>query len=183
MGGVLLQLPSWARVTAKRRGHIDRVGELIATWAREIGVSDAERGRWLRAVSMHDALKDAPKELLRELAPDPWDTDSLRHGPAAAVLAARNGETDRGVLDAVRYHSVGYAAWDAVGRMLYLADYLEPGRSRNREAQRRLAARVCEDVAGVLREVARQRIGRIIAAGHPLLPETIAFWNSLACDE
>ena len=37
-------------------------------------------------------------------APGPAE---LRHGPASAARAAAEGETDRGVLDAVRYHSVG----------------------------------------------------------------------------
>src|SRR3989449_4292320 len=40
------------------------------------------------------------------------------------------------------YHSLGHARWDDVGKMLYLADYLEPGRPFDREAHRALAARV-----------------------------------------
>ena len=178
----VVALPPWARISDKRRAHVERVGQLISEWADAMAVTPTERGRWLRAVSIHDALKDAPRELLLELAPRAWDDDSLRHGPAAAAQAEREGERDRNGLDAVRYHSTGFAGWDDVGRMLYLADYLEPGRRRGRDERARRTALVPEDPAGVLREVAAERLGLTIAAGYRLLPETVEFWNALTCD-
>lgn len=181
--GALVELPPWAQVTLKRIGHVHRVAELVTQWAAALGVPQEERARWLRAVSLHDALKDAPAKLLRELAPDSWDADSLRHGPAAAAMAAREGELDQGVLDAVRYHSVGFARWDDAGRMLYLADFLEGGRSKAGQDREALVQRVPHDPRGVLREVARRRLLLTIRAGHPLLSETAAFWNDLACGE
>ncbi len=116
----------------------------------------------------------------RELAPDAWGEDALRHGPAAAHLAARHGETDRGVLDAVRYHSVGYVGWDRAGRMLYVGDYLEPDRAFHGEWHRELIARVPEEPDAVFREVVRDRIRRLVTGGRPLLPETVDLWNVLA---
>ncbi len=178
-----VRLPPWAHLSAARRQHVERVAVLVGQWADVLGVPATERDRWLRAVALHDALKDAPAPLLHELAPDAWGVDALRHGPAAAVRAAREGETDRGVLDAVRYHSVGFGAWDAAGRMLYLGDYLEPGRAFARDERSALAARVPEDPAGALREVARRRIGAVLDAGLPLLPETVDFWNALTCGD
>ncbi len=174
-----MALPDWAQVTEKRRAHIQRVAELVVVWAEAMRVDDAERERWLRAVSLHDALKDGPPALLRELAPGGWDADSLRHGPAAAAMAARQGERDEAVLDAVRYHSVGCARWDDVGRMLYLADFLEPGRSKAGEDREALVQRVPDDPRGMLWEVARRRLLLAIRAGHPLLAETVTFWNDL----
>jgi len=174
-----LELPPWAEVTAKRRAHIERVGALIAMWADAMEVPEAERVRWYRAVSLHDALKDADRERLRILAPDAWGADSLRHGPAAAARAAQDGESDSGILDAVRYHSVGYRGWEQVGRMLYLADFLEPGRNHG---GLEVAAAVPHDPRGILREVARRRIEMTIAKYRRLLPETVAFWNAL-CGE
>jgi 2-amino-4-hydroxy-6-hydroxymethyldihydropteridine diphosphokinase len=170
-------------VSAKRVAHIERVVQLLEEWAMALELPDAERRRWLRAAGLHDALKDAPKRLLRQLAPDAWHSDSLRHGPAAATMARRSGERDQEVLDAVRYHSVGYAGWGPVGRMLYLADYLEPGRGKDRGRRRELAQRVPREPAAVLKAVAAERLGLALAAEHPLLPETVAFWNALACEE
>ena len=126
-----------------------------------------ERARWLQAGWLHDALRDAPA------------ASELDHGPLAAERAARDGERDQGVLDAVRYHSIGYARWDDAGRMLYLADYLEPGRTFDRAARRELAARVPAERDVVLRDVARRRIEWTVRSGWPLREETVNFWNSL----
>jgi len=162
-----MTLPEWAVVTPERGAHIERVAALLSTWATALRVPAAERARWLRAAWLHDALRDAPA------------ADELQHGPMAAERAARDGERDPGVLDAVRYHSLGHARWDDVGKMLYLADYLEPGRPFDREAHRALAARVPGERDAVLRDVAARRIARVIDSGWPLVRETVDFWNSL----
>jgi HD superfamily phosphohydrolase YqeK len=163
-----VNLPAWAQVTPARRSHVERVAALLGEWARAMRIAQPERDRWLRAAWLHDALRDAPLK------------DLMAHGPAAAERAAQDGERDRGVLDAVRYHTIGYAGWDDVGRMLYLADFLDPGRDFDRDGRRALAARVPADRDAVLREVARRRIEWVLRSGWPLLPETVAFWNALA---
>lgn len=162
-----MSLPAWAVVTPERGAHIERVAALLAEWADAFGVPAAERARWLRAAYLHDALRDAPA------------ADELAHGPAAAARAAADGEHDQGVLDAVRYHSLGYAGWDDVGRMLYLADYLEPGRRFDAGQRRTLARRVLRERDAVLREVAGRRVAWVMRSGWRLAPETVAFWNAL----
>ena len=162
-----MALPPWAQATPERRAHIERVVGLVTQWATAMGVPQAERSRWIRAAWLHDALRDAPA------------ANELAHGPMTADRAAQDGETDRGVLDAIRYHSLGHAGWDDVGRMLYLADFLEPGRDYDREERRALAARVPLERDAVLREVARRRIEWVLRSGWSLPPETVAFWNAL----
>jgi len=144
-----------------------------------MGVSGEERDRWLRAVALHDALKSAPRELMLELAPDSWGADALLHGPAAAVKAEMEGEQDRGVLDAVRYHSIGYADWQPVGQILYLADFLEPGRSFHSRDHDSMILQVPTEQEAVLRAVATERLAGTVARGKALLQETVEFWNSL----
>lgn len=172
-------LPPWAVVSDERRAHIERVADLLRHWADALGVDPEERGRWLKAAYLHDALRDADPALLEKLAPQCWGIPALRHGPAAATLAECNGEKDRGVLDAVRYHSVGYSGWDRVGRMLYLADYLDPGRPFDQAGRRELAERVPRDPDGVLRQVVADRLSWAIETGKPLLRETVELWNTL----
>ena len=174
-----LTLPPWAQIRDDRLGHIERTATLASRWAGLMGAPSIELNRWLKAVSLHDALKDAPSDLLSELTPDCWDVPALRHGPAAAALAAEYGESDQGVLNAVRYHSVGYAQWDSAGRILYLADFLEPGREFHRPVHDVLAERVPHDLHGVLHAVAAERLQEILEHGLPLLPETTQFWNAL----
>lgn len=176
--GLRPTLPTWATVSQDRLEHIARVAELVSTWAEEMGVPDNERNRWLRAVWLHDAMKDAPIEELVQWAPSATGSEELRHGPAAAARAKAEGETDRGVLDAVRYHSIGLAEWDMVGRVLYCADYLEPGRKPSEE-RTALATRFPTDPSGVLRDVAQLRILRLVKSGWPLPEPTVRFWNSL----
>ena len=161
-------LPPWAQVSAGRRAHVERVAGLVGEWADAMGVAPAERARWLKAAYLHDALRDAPLP------------DSLAHGPAAADRAAREGETDQGVLDAVRYHTVGYSEWDDAGRMLYLADFLDPGRKFAAEERRQLALRVPHERDMVFKEVVRWRIEWVVRSGWPLAPETVDLWNALA---
>lgn len=160
-------LPPWAEVTPERRAHIERVAALIDEWSGALGVPASERDRWRRAAWLHDALRDAAS------------ADDLEHGPRCADRLAREGERDQGLLDAVRYHSVGYAGWDDVGRMLYLADHLEPGRVHDREARAALRARVPAAREAVLREVVRRRIEWTLRSGWPLAAETVGFWNAL----
>ena len=162
-----MTLPSWAVVTPARRAHVERVAALIATWATAMKVPERERARWVSAAWLHDALRDAPA------------ANELAHGPLAAERAAQDGLTDQGVLDAVRYHSLGFAQWDDVGRMLYLADYLEPGRAFDQELRRSLAARVPGERDVILQQVAGRRIARVIEERWPLPRETVDFWNAL----
>lgn len=173
------RLPPWAEVSPERVAHIGRVAELAETWATRMRVSEAERARWLRAVWLHDALRDASAKALDRWGSDTPGPAQLRHGPASAARAAAEGETDRGVLDAVRYHSVGYAGWDMVGRVLYCADFLEPGRGFDREHRAALASRFPDDPAGVLTAVATERLVHLVGSAWPLPEFTVRFWNSL----
>ncbi|HZA98107.1 MAG TPA: HD domain-containing protein [Gemmatimonadales bacterium] len=177
--GLRPTLPEWALVTPARIEHIERVAQLAARWAEELGVPDSERHRWLRAVWLHDALRDAPLEELDRWAGDSPGPPELRHGPASAARARAEGEDDRGVLDAVRYHSLGLAEWDMVGRILYCADYLDPGRPFDREHRAELAERLPSDPGAVLRDVARARLRHIVESGWPVHDLTRRFWNSL----
>jgi HD superfamily phosphohydrolase YqeK len=172
-------LPQWAVVTPERLEHIQRVAALASAWAERMGVPDSERNRWLRAVWLHDALRDAPVEELEEWAASIPGPPELKHGPASAARARADGEDDRGVLDAVRYHSLGLAEWDMVGRILYCADYLEPGRPFDQEYRAELADQLPDDPSTVLREVARSRLLHIVESGWPVLEPTLRFWNSL----
>jgi HD superfamily phosphohydrolase YqeK len=171
-------LPPWAQVSEKRRGHIVRVTSLLATWADAMRISAAERAAWLDAGRFHDALKDAPDDELRALVGDVAYEPQMLHGPAAAAYLERLGERRTSLLDAVRYHTVGYLDWDRTGRALYMADFLEPGRKFSQRDRAFLAAQVPHDFDGVFRQVVRARLEWSLHEGHSLFPETVALWNA-----
>jgi 2-amino-4-hydroxy-6-hydroxymethyldihydropteridine diphosphokinase len=175
------QLPPWAEVTERRRGHIARVAELMSSWADEIGIGGAERRDWLDAAWWHDALRDAPDSTLRALVgPLPVAADypvEMLHGPAAAARLERDGERRATVLEAIFWHTIGHPDWGRTGRALYMADFLEPGRSFARADRAFLAAQVPRDFDGVLRQVVRLRLEWTIREGNALFAETVALWN------
>ena len=108
-------IPPWAKMSPERLAHVERVVGLIDQWALAIGVPDFERRRWLRAAWLHDALRDAGSAELAQWAPGAFGSVELWHGPAAASRAAAEGETDQGILDAVRFHSVGLNCQKSTG--------------------------------------------------------------------
>src|SRR5262249_53711552 len=122
------ELPSWAQVTERRKGHIMRVTTMLDEWATALRTWAEGRRAWLDAGLFHDALKDAPDTELRALVGDVAYEPQMLHGPAAAARLEREGETRKGVLDAVRYHTIGYLDWDRTGRALYMAAFPQPAR-------------------------------------------------------
>lgn len=177
--GSALQLPAWTQADERRRGHIARVVAMLDQWSTAIDLPREVASAWHDAGAWHDALRDAPEPLLRELAARPDLPAPLLHGPAAATQLERDGEMRRDVIDAVRWHTIGSPAWGRTGRALYMADYLEPGRSFARVDRAYLAAQVPHDFEATFRQVVRQRVEWALREGNALYPETAALWNSV----
>ena len=172
-------LPEWAVVGPARRAHIERVAALLDLWAARMTLDAAEAAAWRDAAWWHDALRDAPEDLLRALCPGSLEPAPMLHGPAAAARLAAAGEHRPGVLDAVRYHTVGWARWDRTGRALYMADYLDPGRPFSACEASFLAAQVPYDFDGVFRQVVRLRLEWTLRECKALHPLTVELWNDV----
>lgn len=169
------ELPDWARASEKRRAHIGRVAALMGEWAGALGLSDDERTRWLATGWLHDVLRESPPDELRPLVPEAFRSlpGKLLHGPAAAERLA--GDADPEMLEAIRYHTLGSPRFGTLGRALYLADFLEPGRRYEPEWTASLRARMPGEMDEVLREVVRARVSHVKESGSTLHPETQAF--------
>jgi HD superfamily phosphohydrolase YqeK len=175
-----IDLPAWARITEKRRGHILRVTALLDRWASEMGITPDEARAWHDAGLLHDALRDAQEAELRALVKDASLPTQILHGPAAAEQLVRDGETRVEVLEAIRWHTVGNGSWARTGRALYMADFLEPGRTFARADRAFLAAHLPHDFDGVFRQVVRQRLEWSLREGNRLYPEAVSLWNDVA---
>ena len=67
-------------------------------------------------------VEDIPKDLL-DYHHELW------HAPAGAYLVQQEvGITDAEILDAIRYHTTGRVGMTLLEKVIYLADYIEPGR-------------------------------------------------------
>jgi len=176
----MVEMPAWACVTERRLQHITRVTELLDQWADALRLPGDDAQTWHDAGRFHDALRDAPESELRRLAgalPD-YTVDML-HGPAAANRLLEDGESRDELLEAIRYHTVGSAHWGRLGRALYMADYLEPGRKFSRADRAYLAAQVPHDFDATFRQVLRARLEWSLREGMKLFPEAVALWNTV----
>jgi HD superfamily phosphohydrolase YqeK len=175
------ELPDWARAGEDRRAHVARVSELMGEWADALGLGSSERARWRAAGLLHDALRDADPELLRTTVPADLRTlpAKLLHGPAASERLRREGVDDGPFLRAIAFHTLGHPAFERLGRALYLADYLDPGREDMPDGTDALRARCPEEMDAVIPEVASLRIGTLLAGKKPLRSETVSFWNGV----
>lgn len=158
-----------------------RVSALMGEWAAALRLDDDAQRRWRAAGFLHDVLREVPPDELRPLVDESLRDlpGKLLHGPAAAVRLREHGVTDEPLLRAVTFHTLGHPDLDELGRALFIADYIEPGRRYDPVRLAALRARMPGARASVLLDVLRARIGRLLAEGRPMRNETIAFWNSL----
>lgn len=176
------ELPEWAVVGEARRAHMERVAGLLEGWAEGLGLDRDERTRWRSVGYLHDALRDAdPATLAVRVPPDLRALPpKVLHGPAAAERLRIDGVLDGELLLSVAFHTTGHPGFRRLGRALYAADFLEPGRrgfpARTEEWRNRMPG----DLDGVLRELLAARLTHLVERGLRLLPQTVDFWNVLA---
>lgn len=54
----------------------------------------------------------------------------LMHGTVGAIIAGEKyGVSDMRILNAIRYHTTGFRSMNLLDKIVFLADYIEPGRS------------------------------------------------------
>jgi 2-amino-4-hydroxy-6-hydroxymethyldihydropteridine diphosphokinase len=176
------RLPPWTQAKPSRREHMGRVAALMRAWARELGLGADDVARWTAAGWLHDTLRDAAPDELRPAVPAEYRDlpGKLLHGPAAAERLA--GHADDEMVSAVRCHTVGSPRFGMLGRALYLADFLEPGRTFSPEWTESLRRRMPAEMDAVLREVVEARIGHVVKNGATVHPETRAFHAQVAAE-
>jgi predicted HD superfamily hydrolase involved in NAD metabolism len=184
-------LPSWAeleqalqlQVSGERLQHTRRVVETARRLAACHG-ADAEKAAV--AGLMHDYARGmAPAELLfvgrrYKVLTDPAEEKNplLLHGPVAAALLAESGlVTDPDVLNAIRWHTTGRPQMSLLEKVIWLADYIEPGRSFPGAEPVRLVAD--QSLDGALRVALEQTIRYVLDRGWPLHLSTVRAYNWL----
>ena len=176
------ELPSWAKASPSRVEHMGRVAKLLDRWAVKLRLADRERRRWRAVAYLHDCLKEAkPRELKRWVgAPLDRLPDPLLHGPAAAARLHAEGVRDAELLDALRYHTLGHERFGRLGRALFAADFLEPGRELKEKWRKGLRGRMPDELDAVVTEILQGRMIYLVEQRRPVRPETMGFWNAMA---
>jgi HD superfamily phosphohydrolase YqeK len=154
------------------------VAELLGGWAEARGLPEEDRIRWRAAGHLHDALRQAEADELTFWTERDWEP-ALLHGPACAERLREEGVEDEALLRAVAYHTLGHPELDDLGRHLYLADFLEPGRQILPDVRDRLRSLLPDEPLEVLLSVVALRIAHRLEVRGGIRRETVAFWNRL----
>lgn len=154
----------------------------MTSWAEALDLPEEDRVRWRAAAFLHDALRGADPDELRFWTERDWEA-ALLHGPACAERLREEGVEDEELLRAVTYHTLGHPDLGVLGRHLYLADFLEPGREFLPEVRERLRSVLPAEPLEALLSVVALRIAHRLEVRGPIRPETVLFWNRLLAEE
>ena len=175
-------LPEWAVARKKRRAHMGRVSALLREWGEGRGDDPRDVERWAAVGYLHDVLRDADPDELRVVSSVALDhlQDEVVHGPAAADRLRQGGVADEPLLAAIAFHTLGSPSFDDIGKALYVADFLEPGRKLQPKWRARLRDKMPEGLNSVAQAVVGKRVQFLIKKGRPVPTETFGLWNILA---
>lgn len=172
-----------ARLDAPRFHHTMGVVISAEELASQYG-ADPVKAR--AAALLHDVAKGYGRErLLKEalefgivLSDIERRAPSLIHAPLGAEVARREfGVGDPDILAAVRYHTTGRAGMSLLEKVVFLADYVEPGRTHPGVERVREAARHDLDRAALL--ALDQTIVYLVERGELIAPDAVAARNDL----
>lgn len=170
------------QLTDKRYIHTVGVMETAIELANRYGCSEKQAEI---AAIFHDYAKFRPKEEMKAIIIEqnmPQDLlqfhHELWHAPVGAYLVHKEvGINDIEILDAIRYHTSGRAKMSTLEKIIYLADYIEPGRSfPGVEEVRELAKKSLDDA---LLQAFRNTISFLMSKNQPIYPDTFHAYNDL----
>ncbi|WP_462412283.1 bis(5'-nucleosyl)-tetraphosphatase (symmetrical) YqeK [Neobacillus sp. Marseille-QA0830] len=170
------------QLTEHRYVHTLGVMETAISLAKKYGAN--EKKAEIAAI-FHDYAKFRPKEEMRSIinrqnfSQDLLDYNAeLWHAPVGAFLTETEaGITDEEILNAIRYHTSGRPGMSLLEKIIYLADYIEPGRHfPGVEEVRQLAE---EDLDLALIKAVQNTIFFLMKKNQQVYPETFHTYNDL----
>jgi predicted HD superfamily hydrolase involved in NAD metabolism len=137
------------------------------------------------AAIFHDYAKFRPKEEMKQIIIEqhmPEDllqyNSELWHAPVGAYLVKKEvGITDPEILDAIKYHTSGRPGMTTLEKIIYLADYIEPGRSFPGVEEVRNIAQ--SDLNRAVLAAVKNTIEFLLKKHQLIYPDTFHTYNSL----
>lgn len=181
--GTVEKIRAWVRERAgkARYSHILGVEKAALELGKRFGLNEPH----LRVAALfHDCAKEMTRSQMGSLlrrGPFLLDEEeekifALWHPHAGANLAYHEwGCRNREILDAVRCHTLGRPGMGKLAQALFVADYIEPGRSFPGLVQARKAARI--SLAEGVRVKANQTLAYLLAKGRKIHPRLVETWN------
>lgn len=165
----------------KRFQHVLRVEETAVKLAEQYGV-DVEKASI--AGLCHDYAKQRPDEdfiaEIKKKGLNPLLLDygnAIWHGVVGAELIKDElGIWDEDILNAVRHHTTGTPVMTKLEQVIYMADYIEPGRDFVGVKKARVIT-AANLQAGVAYQT-KHTLAYLIENGKPVYPKTIDTYNA-----
>ncbi len=142
-------IQNWVKtqVSPRRFKHISGVAKTAKLLAIHHGLSvtNAVLAAWL-----HDCAKELPKSEMKSwlrksrfrLDDEEREMPGLWHPHVAASIALNKWSVrDLGVLEAIRCHTLGHPRMGSLAQLIFVADFIEPGRKFQGVDQVRLTAK------------------------------------------
>lgn len=174
------------QLTKHRFEHTLGVMETAIQLAEKYGV-DSKKAEL--AAIFHDYAKFRDKEEMKQIIQEQQlgkelleFNSELWHAPVGAYLAEKEaGITDREILDAIRYHTSGRPKMTGLEKVVYLADYIEPGRHfPGVDEVRELAD---QDLDQALIQAVKNTVLFLMKKNQRVFPLTILTYNDLVSKE
>ncbi|MGO4887261.1 bis(5'-nucleosyl)-tetraphosphatase (symmetrical) YqeK [Anaerobacillus sp. MEB173] len=169
-------------LTEHRYQHTIGVTDTAVILAQRFG-ADIEKAEI--AGIFHDYAKFRPiNEMIEVVKKELKHTDilayssELLHAPVGAYLVQKEvGIADDDVLNAIRYHTTGRVGMTTLEKVVFLADYIEPGRHFPGVDEVRLLAKDNLDEAVIQSLI--NTISFLMKKKQKVYPETLATYNEL----
>lgn len=169
-------------LTVHRYQHTIGVMETAIELAKNYG---ADPSRAEMAAIFHDYAKFRPKEEMKAVILEQNMSkqlleynEELWHAPVGAYLVEKEtGLSDNEILDAIRYHTAGRPGMKLLEKVIYLADYIEPGRHFPGVDDVREMAQ--QDLNRALIEAIKNTIQFLMRKNQPVYPDTFLTYNDL----
>ncbi|WP_456278214.1 bis(5'-nucleosyl)-tetraphosphatase (symmetrical) YqeK [Bacillus sp. AK128] len=137
------------------------------------------------AAIFHDYAKFRPKEEMKKIIMDQhFSADLLEfdkelwHAPVGAYLVEKEvGITDLDILNSIKYHTSGHTDMTLLEKIIYLADYIEPGRSFPGVEEVREIASTDLDLAVIF--ALRNTIQFLLKKNQAVYPVTFNTYNTM----
>ncbi|MDQ0158691.1 bis(5'-nucleosyl)-tetraphosphatase (symmetrical) YqeK [Alkalibacillus salilacus] len=170
-------------LSVKRYEHVERVTETALDLA---DYYDADRYKVGLAAALHDYAKHMEVSLLKH-----WIVTStnlpkdllqyhheLWHGPVGAEMVRYWFQVkDKEVLNAIKSHTTGHNQMSLIEKIIFIADYIEPGRNFEAVHEARRLAKV--DLNQACHYSLQQTIFFLMSQGQPVYPDTFQAYNGL----
>lgn len=170
------------QLTEHRYLHTIGVMETAVELAKQYGAD--EKKAELAAI-FHDYAKFRPKaEMKAIIIAEGYPEDLLQysaelwHAPVGAYLVQKEaGITDQEIVEAIRYHTSGRPGMSLLDKIIYLADYIEPG--RNFPGVDEVRAMAKDNLDKALIKAVQNTILFLMKKNQPVYPDSFHTYNDL----